>query len=420
MGVMNIKSGTKAWREPQPNDIQKGSGAGNNMTPEEMQKMGADNVGEYLNKIADPNYVDPSKKMRAVGSDKLDKDAFMKLMLAQMKQQDPTNPLKSHEMAAQLAQFSQLEQMTNMATSLEALKEGQKPTESFQALNFIGKWVSGDSAKVMRAKGDKDHDFNFQLGKDADTVTIKIRDERGDIVRTTELKQLKGGDNAWVWNGKKDNGTVASAGEYQIMVEAKEAKGQKIAVNTGFEGAISGVQYTLDGPVLMVGTQSIKLKDVRKIVDPATREKEKAAQAMKAQATAVAGGAAAGAAPGAGGAPGANPAMALQNLPPELQAMAAQAAKSNGMSLAPRPAQPTAAQPPAAAPPSGNRTQLAPRNDQKSTGPTSSPLSAAAEKTKMEEEAGAPDKTPEPRERLLSEVGLSSEMKKRLEKETSL
>lgn len=414
MGVMNLKSTTKAWREPQPSDIQKGSGGGNNMTPEEMQKIGADNVGEYLNKIADPNYVDPSKKMRAVGSDKLDKDAFMKLMLAQMKQQDPTNPLKSHEMAAQLAQFSQLEQMTNMADSLEALKEAQKPTESFQALNFIGKWVSGDSAKVMRAKGDKDHDFNFQLGKDADTVTIKIRDERGDIVRTTELKQLKGGDNAWVWNGKKDNGTVAAAGEYQIMVEAKEAKGQKIAVNTGFEGAISGVQYTLEGPVLMVGTQSIKLKDVRKIVDPATREKEKLAQAMKAQATAAGAGAATGASPGAA-ALGAAPA-AMQNLPPEMQAMAAQMAKQNGMTLAPQGANAA----PKATPQSGNSTQPARINDQKSTGPTSSPLNAASEAAKMEEEAGAPDKTPEPRERLLSEVGLSSEMKKRLEKETSL
>lgn len=282
MAIVGTKIGTKAFREPQPADIQrKETGSAGNQTAEDMKKLGVDNVGEYLNKISDPNFVDPSKKVRAVGSDKLDKDAFMRLMLAQMKQQDPTNPLKSHEMAAQLAQFSQLEQLSNMNTSLEAMREGQKPTESFQALNFIGKWVNGDSAKVIRTKGDKDHDFNFQLGKDAETITIKIRDDKGDIVRTADLKQLKQGENRWVWNGKKDNGSTAPAGEYQIIVEAKADKGQKVAVKTAFEGNISGVQYTAEGPVLMVGNQAIKLKDVRKIVDPAEREKEKLQQAQK-------------------------------------------------------------------------------------------------------------------------------------------
>jgi flagellar basal-body rod modification protein FlgD len=63
-----------------------------------------------------------------------------------MKNQDPTNPLKSHEMAAQLANFSSLEQMQNMNSTLTELKNGQKPSENYQALNLIGKAVAGDSS----------------------------------------------------------------------------------------------------------------------------------------------------------------------------------------------------------------------------------------------------------------------------------
>jgi flagellar basal-body rod modification protein FlgD len=122
-----------------------------------------------------PNWIDPSKKARTVGNSNLDKDAFFKLMLAQMKNQDPTNPLKSHEMAAQLANFSSLEQMQNINKTLGEMKEGQKPSENFQALNLIGKAVAGDSSKVIRGLNDKDHDFKFNLPMDASEVGIKVR-----------------------------------------------------------------------------------------------------------------------------------------------------------------------------------------------------------------------------------------------------
>lgn len=274
MGVVNLKATTKNFREPDlTSQGPQAPKEASNLTPDQLKQLGVDNVGDFLNKVADANYVDPKKQMRAVGSDKLDKDAFMKLMLAQMKQQDPTNPLKSHEMAAHLAQFAQLEQMTNMNTNIEAMRQGQKPTESFQALNFIGKYVSGDASKVFRAKGDTDHDVSYQLGNDAQDVSIKVRDSRGDIIRTVELKDLKQGENQWVWNGKRDNGVPASAGEYQIMIEAKNSEGKNLAVKTNFEGAISGVQYTADGPVLMVGTQTVRMKDVKRIIDPAQAQK---------------------------------------------------------------------------------------------------------------------------------------------------
>lgn len=268
MAVMGVKVGTNFIGNTSDNVKLSGDSNNNNISANDKAKLGEENIGDVLNKIVDPNWVDPSKKIRAVGNDKMDKDAFMKMMMAQMKNQDPTNPLKSHELAAQLAQFSSVEQMQNINSNLQDIKQGQKPIESFQALNFIGKSVAGDSSKIQRNKGDKFHDFSFQLGQPAKEMNLRIRNSMGEIVRSVNLKDLKQGANEWTWNGQDDRGNSLPVGDYTIFSEAKDLQGKKIAVQSSFEGLITGVNYTPEGPVLLVGNQSVKLRDVKKIIDP--------------------------------------------------------------------------------------------------------------------------------------------------------
>lgn len=269
MAVMGIKTGTKSWSDAPQNELAIVKGDKVNLnSAHDQTKLGDENVGDLLNKLVDPNWVDPAKKVRAVGSDKMDKDSFMKLMLAQMKHQDPTNPMQSHELAAQLAQFSSVEQLQNVNKTLDEMKAGQKPSEGFQALNFIGKAVSGDSSKITRVKGDKDHDFSYTLPDDAAEAKIRVRNAAGETVRTVDLKSLKKGENSFAWNGLDERGNPAPAGDYQIFMEATASSGAKLAVKTTFEGTITGLSYSAEGPVLLVGNQSVKLKDVKKIVDP--------------------------------------------------------------------------------------------------------------------------------------------------------
>lgn len=267
MGTMGVKLNTKTFGQTVEKPTSTNS-TSNNLSAEDMKKLGGEDVGSVLNKIADANWVDPAKKMRTVGNDKLDKDAFFKLMMAQLKNQDPTNPLKPHEMSSHLANFSSLEQMQNMNQTLLEMKNGQRPMEQFQALNLIGKAVTGDSSKLVRAKGDKDHDFPFTLPMAAAEVSVRIRNSEGETVRTYELKNLKAGENRIKWNGLNDKNETMPPDEYSFFVEGKAANGQKIAVKTSFDGVITGVNYTPEGPVLLVGNQTIRLKDVRKIVDP--------------------------------------------------------------------------------------------------------------------------------------------------------
>lgn len=286
MSMMSVKRSTQAFATPgkgeAPAMLRQGAEADKKLnkgsavsatdqtaSAGDFQKAYGDQaVGDVLNKIADPNYQDPSKKIRAVGNNSLDKDAFFKLMLTQMKNQDPTNPMQSHEMAAQLAQFSSLEQLNNIGKGIEGLGAATASQGSFGALSFIGKVVSGDASKVSRGAGDTEHGFGFQLGNDAQKVKVSVKDATGKVVRELEVGALKKGQNSVKWNGLTTEGLPARPGEYKFAIEATDSSGAKVYSKSAFEGRISGVDFTSSGPMVIVNGQSIKLSEVKKIEDP--------------------------------------------------------------------------------------------------------------------------------------------------------
>jgi len=264
---MNVKRSTQSYSKAEQASGFRPEETRTNSAPDMQKAYGDQDVGDVLNKIADPNWIDPSKKIRTTGDPTLGKDAFMKLMLTQMKYQDPSNPMQSHEMAAQLAQFSSLEQLSNIHGTLESMKTQASPQTNYQALALIGKRVSGDSSKLNRAAGDTKHGISFELLGDAASVKITVKDSAGNVVRKFEAGAMKKGRNSIDWNGLKDDGLAARPGEYRISVEGQSKTGGKIFAKTAFGGRITGLNFTNEGPVLMVGNQSIKLSDVKKIED---------------------------------------------------------------------------------------------------------------------------------------------------------
>ncbi len=264
MGVMNVKRGTSTFSKNGDSGV-KSDGNGMKGAEEFKKAFGDQDMGAVLNKVADPNWIDPTKKARGTGNAELGKDAFMKMMLAQMKNQDPTNPTPSHEMAAQLAQFSSLEQLSNINTGIEGLKQASAPAGNYQALAFIGKKVSGDGAACTRIKGDTKHDFSFDLMGDAASAKITVKDAAGNLVRTLQMANMKKGQNTVEWNGLQEDGTPARAGDYKFAIEAKSSANQKIYAKTTFEGRITGMNFGAEGPILMVGKKSVRMSEVKKI-----------------------------------------------------------------------------------------------------------------------------------------------------------
>jgi flagellar basal-body rod modification protein FlgD len=206
--------------------------------------------------------------MKTHGNNQLGKDAFMTLLLTQMKNQDPTNPLKSHEMAAQLAQFTSLEKLQGINDGIEGLRKDAQPNHNFEALAFIGKAVQTDNSKVSRGTTDARHAIRFNLPADAQKLTMTVKDPAGNVIRTLEAKALKAGKNEMEWNGMTEEGSPAAVGDYTVAFEALGSNGRKLYVETKTEGIISGVNFTPKGPQLMIGQQVVNMADVKSISDP--------------------------------------------------------------------------------------------------------------------------------------------------------
>jgi flagellar basal-body rod modification protein FlgD len=230
-------------------------------------------LGEKLNAIANPGGKNPLRPTRKADNT-LDKDDFLKLMLTQMKNQDPMNPLQSHEMAAQLAQFTSLEQLYNVNKNLESLGRAQEPSQKYEALNFLGKSIKADTRQIFRQAGDQANDMRFDLGADAAKVKVTIADEMGKTLKVIETGNLKKGQNKIAWNGTDSTDRDVKPGRYIFNVEAENAAGRKVAVLTETAGTITGINYTSEGPMLMVGDQRVRLQDVQKIEDAGLRERQ--------------------------------------------------------------------------------------------------------------------------------------------------
>lgn len=266
--MMSVKGGTQTWSKAPQESSFKSDNTHNVSASDSTKYFDGEAPGDTANKVSDPNWVDPSKKMRAVGNSELGKDAFMSLLLTQMKNQDPTNPLKSHEMAAQLAQFTSLEKLNNINEGINNLRKDNQPDHNFQALQFIGKSVTMDNSKIMRTEEGEQHELRFVLPQDSQKTNVEIKDANGTVIRKLEIKNLKAGPNTIQWNGKTEEGTTAAKGDYAMNVEAWGSNGRKLAVTTKADGIITGVNFTAHGAQLLMGKQVISLADVKSISDP--------------------------------------------------------------------------------------------------------------------------------------------------------
>lgn len=223
--------------------------------------------GEILERIA-KEYGKPEEKREA--NKKLGKDEFFKIMVTQIQHQDPLKPYENEQMAAQMAQFTALEQMMNVNTNLEKLTQSQQPLHHLGAANLIGKQVTSDSSRVLHTEG-RYSDLNFELPKDAATVTVSILNAKGEMVREIELKNQAKGKVSVAWDGKRSNGLGVGSGQYMLQINAKDAEEKSIPVQTAKSEIVNGVSFEGNETVLLTGDvtkpNKMLLKHVTKIID---------------------------------------------------------------------------------------------------------------------------------------------------------
>jgi len=192
------------------------------------------------------------------------KEAFLTLLITQLQHQDPLNPADSTEFTAQLAQFSSLEQLSNINSNLDALKLYQASSNNAQAVAFIGKQVVSKGNHLELAS-DLPATCEFELSAAAQRAAVSIYDATGGFVADIQMTGLNAGRQSVAWNGKDRNGNPAPAGNYTFEVQAEGAKGEKLTATPYTRGTVTGVIFENNTTYLMVGQSRIALGDVTQI-----------------------------------------------------------------------------------------------------------------------------------------------------------
>ena len=172
----------------------------------------------------------------------LGKDDFLKILVTQLQNQDPLNPTDSTQFVSQLAQFSALEQMTNVNTNLQTVQALDQSINNSLAPNFIGKTVLAKGSTFNIATGGT-YNIQYQLAKDATTVNTSIYDSSGNNIRTITSSNVAAGQQSITWDGKDNNGATVDAGQYSFTIQAKDSSGNAMSTAAYIQVDTTGVSY---------------------------------------------------------------------------------------------------------------------------------------------------------------------------------
>lgn len=197
----------------------------------------------------------------------LGKNDFLKLLTTQLKNQDPSSPMKGREFAAQLAQFSSVEQLNNISSQLEGQQKGngvlaQSINDSI-ATDLIGRKVE-TSGSTMQWSGDGETTLGLDLERPATEATVTIRDGGGNAVRTKTLENVSKTAEL-SWDGTSDGGGQVPDGTYSVDVSATGANGESVEATAHLEGTVDRVSLEDGGTSLWLGGARIPMGRVQSI-----------------------------------------------------------------------------------------------------------------------------------------------------------
>ena len=203
-------------------------------------------------------------------NNELDQSDFIELLVAQVKNQDPTKPMDPSEFMNQLTQSSMVNGLNELQTSFDSLATKLSSDQSLQAAGLVGKSALLPGGEALLTTGNS-ISGQINLERPASEVTINIFNSRGEQVRTLPLGANGAGDMLFKWDGFKDDGGVAAPGNYLVTADAAidgnqqaievslESRIDSISINQSIDGSPSGTLLNL------ASGRSVSLNDVRQI-----------------------------------------------------------------------------------------------------------------------------------------------------------
>lgn len=201
-------------------------------------------------------------------------DRFLTLLVTQLRNQDPLNPMDNAEVTSQIAQLSTVNGIEQLNKTLLALSGQMDMSQSMQAASFIGKEVLVPGEKISLGSTGEGPTavkvatpFGFELYSGASSVQITVLDGSGQPVRQMDMGTMDAGIHSLTWDGLNESGQPLADGAYQIKVSATDKDGNPLAIEPLTYGKVGSVAYSASGLQLDLGLAGkYSLYDIRKVM----------------------------------------------------------------------------------------------------------------------------------------------------------
>src|SRR5690606_36744155 len=186
-------------------------------------------------------------------------DTFLQLLITQLKNQNPLEPLDTNQFTQQLVQFTPVEQQLKTNEFLEAMMQSSQSATNAQAVGYVGKTVtvSGTTTDLIDGRAT----WIYRIDSPAENTNGTIKDANGNVVYAENLS-LKAGTDRIVWDGITSTGEKLTGGRYTITIDARDANGKYVPVTTEMMGIVDGVDVSGTEPYILIGDLRLPLSSV--------------------------------------------------------------------------------------------------------------------------------------------------------------
>ncbi len=207
--------------------------------------------------------VNPKTASASTSSTQATEDRFLKLLVTQMKNQDPLNPLDNAQVTSQMAQLSTVTGIEKLNTSLSSMSESFQASQALQAANLVGRSVLASGSSMALSSGTAF--AGMELKGDADSVVVSVKNSSGSVIRTLDLGAQKAGTVTFQWDGKNQNSLAQADGTYSFDVVAKNGTEKVTADKLALSG-VDSVSLTSTGVKLNIsGVGQVDATSVKQI-----------------------------------------------------------------------------------------------------------------------------------------------------------
>jgi flagellar basal-body rod modification protein FlgD len=186
---------------------------------------------------------------------------FLKLLMTQLRNQDPTTPMDSTQFTGQLVQFASVEQQVNTNTGIQTLIQLAQSNNVLQTSSLIGKTVTAKSSQISVQSGIGSIQFNTPA---AEPVTVTVTNGAGTTIAQASLTSAAGA-NTWTWDGKDSTGHQWPDGAYAVTVLGGAQGTTPAAIPFTVSGIASGVTTSNNTEQVLIGQLTLPVSAIRSV-----------------------------------------------------------------------------------------------------------------------------------------------------------